>query len=237
MASGSAFTRIRDDPLAAFVLDHASLLITAASTALVAIRAMAVAGFQPETAVALLSSGGLTGLVLATIETALPMVAPAIAILLWTESARFRGSPWLSIVWGVSLPIALVVSLGASIGYLLLGIAAPVGVSLIIARRRGDPTLTPVGLALLLTPAIALALIPSGRPWFPPERITIGAETFTGYVLDESAGWTRVLVDNPRYVRIAASGSITARASCVTQTDPLWTPIGGLARRSGLPPC
>ncbi len=78
-------------------------------------------------------------------------------------------------------------------------------------------------------------------PWLPPERITVRAETFTGYVLDENTNWTKILRLRGR-IAIVQSDLITERVVCVPQI-PLPLPrstandlVNGLLERLSLVP-
>ena len=166
------------DPVLTLGLDHVSTVIAAVSSALVIFRALSVSGFRPETALVLLSSAGIPGLLLATVQTVVPFAAPWVVVLLFMEASRWDKVPaWRWGAWSVLLTAALVGALGASLAYLSVVTALVVGIRL--AEHFGRRTGVLRGAALSTAGALVLMMLTNSQPWIAPEEMTVAGATYT----------------------------------------------------------
>lgn len=213
------------DRRVALAMQHLPVLLAVGSGAVVLMRALQVADYQSTTAIAILAAGGLSGLILASVETVFipiaPLVGLGLGILLFAGRPPSK-SPWvvmtIALVWVAVVSIAI----AATPVFIVLVSFVIAGFLLRVLRRPSKPNpdsaslivlafATIVGLGMLLTTSV---------PWLPVERITTSTETFNGYVLGSSGGWTAVLKDVERIVVEIRDGDIAARVPC-TREAPL----------------
>lgn len=84
-------------------------------------------------------------------------------------------------------------------------------------RAAARPRVDAVAAGLLVTsflPLLGYAI--TDRPWVPAERLTVGRETFTGFVIESGSDWTYILLNDSRLVRIVRTGSVSERVQCAT---------------------
>lgn len=231
------------------LLDHPTLLFALVASALVIYRALLFTDFQIPAALAVLSTGGLEGVLLASAAALLPILAPAGAYLAAAELLRprdwgLRGSYWPRVgLWATALMGAYVAFSTTPMFLMVVVVGLAVwGGNLYRQVRQGlAGPLVAASFVIGVLSVLAIA------PWLPSERITIGSETFTGYVLEESTDWTQVLLPGGRLV-IASSGQVTERVVCTPQlgvafmtayaaTLELLETFAGVAQPDRAPPC
>lgn len=197
----------RDRTLPQLAREHVGLLLSAATTVLVALRVLGVSGWNPTTAAAIVQAGGATNVALAGILTAVPVVTNILLLLIvpWCYEVGLRW-PFLN-HRGAYAALAIVGLLaiaglviwpieGAVAGTLLAG--AAVGT---IRRRRGLAAPSAVGgfwgrgdVAALLALGLFYAVTELESPFYPAERLDPpDSQPFTGYVVGNRDEYTLVL--------------------------------------------
>jgi hypothetical protein len=211
------------DPIA-FATEHPALVLALVSSAVVAFRVLVFADFRIATALAILSVGGVGGVILGSVIAFLPFVAPAVATSAWLRM-RSSPAPPANAVVGAVLWVAAAGGLFLSFVMTpLVGAALFAGVALFywwLAEGEAE-------MLLGVAAGAVIGGILMGPLWLPSERISVGSQTFTGYVLGESAGWTEILRPGREFdsrIVIVRDGSITLREICA---DPSLGTVTGL---------
>jgi hypothetical protein len=235
-----------DDPLLTLAGKNVAVSLAVLSGVFVVVRLFAVAGWDKDTALALLASAGVANVLLGTAIVLIPAVAPIIAItLLDTGNAYYRvGRRALITVFLGDM--CLIASVIVSPAILLLLLAILVGSRLALPRLpwfRGRPprkrrSEDAVAYVVVLLAAYVPLVIMTGSPWLPREVIATGSTTTVGYVTSSDGQWTHVLVDHPRAVVVLDTASITVRSTCRARPDLLTATIGELfVPRTAPAPC
>jgi hypothetical protein len=210
--------------VATFLSDHLAIVTAIVTAGFVVLRVMAVARYDPEVTLALLSRSDPSVLVLGTLATMLPIWIPLALLLLDTHRVVRRnaglGSSFAVTVGFLGLATALVVMTPiASVIASALGIGAG-WLVIQVMRRRGPPS-DPVSrlrsLAIALLYINVLQVVTLTQPWLPRETVgTTSGTTMVGYVLGSESGWTSVLVEPEHSVRLIADHDIVTRSPCAS---------------------
>jgi hypothetical protein len=181
------------------------VLIGILSVAIVAIRLLGVARGDPETAYAILQDGGTGNVLIATLVSALGLLAiPASAILAYyawdtRKNARYSSTRFYQLVvaaCGMAF-IALYMAPTASI-IVSLGILVSIAVVAIVAAA--SPWSFAKWKRLLILSLVTYTVFIVGyealspTPWLPEQNITVtGQGALSGYVLSEANGRISIL--------------------------------------------
>jgi hypothetical protein len=224
--------------------EHLPLLIGLASTLLVALRLLAVAGFDEETAYGILQAAGTASIIVGAFIPVIGLIAISIGVLLImrapTEERRglFK-STFLVYAAGLALMIG---TLTAPIGGLiLLGSAMLLGtihrgILWVIARRQGKnkrakegravveqerPGFPSIGgrlIAMYSVLAIAAVVI-LAPPWMPAERISVKGDDIpiTGFILSKTPTDVVILNGASRQIAYLKTQDIVEQMPCITR--------------------
>jgi hypothetical protein len=206
------------DPLLRLTAAHPAVAIAVGSAALVVTKLVLVARLDTTTALALAMAAGPANIVLGVAIQLWPLLLVVLAIGLgwWLVRVAARGqATWLSL-----LVVALV--LLATVSFLPLVLLVP-AILLIGAdafyvsrtRRAGKEPEAPIDTFGRFLYAIAAAgLITTGGLWLPKEILTIGHQTYVGYVVAEQGTWVSVLRDEDRLLLWVRSEDVHSRQLC-----------------------
>lgn len=207
------------------LVDHPTVLLALGASAFVVFRALLFSDFKVPAAITVLAKGGLEGVLLSSAAALVPLFAPGVALL--AGIGLYRGTagraPWQRVALWTALLFAIWICV---VAVPILTVATIVGLAGWSYSAVRDQSSSTFFLATLVFAIIAMAATLS--PWLPTERITIGSQTYTGYVLEETSNWTTILRPGGRIV-IVDSGDVGDRAVCLPApagTLPLTTLVG-----------
>jgi len=204
----------------AAISNHPVFVLAIIASALVIYRALNFTNFQIPAAIAVVSKGGLEGVVTASAASLLPILAPLVVIAGIVELRAPR--VLLSQTYSGKIALWTTVLIGSYLVFVVtpLFVVAVAILSLVVIRwvlaDLGGP-INPFAAACAITALLSLVALSA---WLPPERIVVGSETFTGYVLEESASWTQILRHGGGII-LVRNGEVTNRQVCA--------PVRGLA--------
>lgn len=204
--------------LAAFAKEHVGLVVALAGVMLVSLRLLAVAAFDPSSALAVLQSLGTSDVAVGTVLTVLP-VLPHIALVALTFGIPAKQRPWREALrlWllGAFPAVAMLFSPVPEVltGF-FLGLWAVTPVVSIALRDPAGASRpeTPEGaLKWLMRGAFRIAtvyvvaqfaagVIVDRQMWLPVESVAVGGTTHVGYVLSADDRTTVLLRDSDRAV-------------------------------------
>jgi hypothetical protein len=207
--------------------DNSTAFIAILSVAVVAIRLLAVARGDPQTAYAILQIGGTGSVLIATLVSALGLLAIPVC-------ATFGFYAWRTVkntVPGSSALSTRVILLitGATVMFLIALYMSPVllllysivflGIQMLITVRASDgmaKRLILISVVVYILGIIAYEGL-SPTPWLPVQTITVaGQNPFSGYVLSQANGQTSILTSNPEGIITLPSQSITNTEQCTS---------------------
>lgn len=212
--------------LAAFADRHATLTVAALTSGVIVLRALGVADFKVETALAIVAYDGLPGLLVGTAVLLASAFAPVATTVSLYFAARQRADPRsLSfVIWGAGAATGAVLTLMVTpLLPLLIGL---LGLALIVVgeQRRGQRErprqVRVLNLGLLLMGAGLALFLTARETWWPAERVTHPGGTVVGYVLPASAGWTPILDEHDRSIRFIRPAEIIGRVPCRLDDTP-----------------
>ncbi len=205
--------------------DNSAVLIGILSVAVVAMRLLGVARGDPETAYAILQVGGTGNVLIATLVSALGLLAiPATAILgfyAW-DTRRTEQSPtrfYQLLVAACTMAfIALYMAPTASLILSVLILAPIIIIVIFAAARHWRSPRWKTLLALSVVAYIFLIVCyqaVSPTPWLPEQNITvIGRSPLTGYVLSQANDRTSILTSRGEEVLSVPSNRIQSIVQC-----------------------
>jgi hypothetical protein len=238
-------TRSYPDPIT-FATQHPTLVLALVSSAVVIFRALIWGDLRVATALALLTAGGIGGVILGSALAYLPFIVPLAGIL---SFVRLRSAPRLPDGSALRAALDWVVVTAGFLTFVMtpLFVVGFMAIMLVFIWFAADDG--PQYMLGLLAGAVLSGVV-FGPFWLPSERISIGSETFTGYVLGQSAGWTEILRPGRQFdgrVVIVRDSEITQRVVCaeanaatLTAFEALGTvseKLLGVALSVPLPPC
>ena len=207
------------------------------------IRLLAVAGYNPATASAIVSSGGYVDALLGTIIPLVPIFTPYLALLLLYFGRVISGillllaAAFMSPValarpaalhlpghdWHVAThrsPLILVIMIILAAAFAILLAVELLGVGLAAAARTAGT----VACIVLIPFVLSLVPFPLShgfyadvikQPWQPAEVITLtSGQRFIGYVLSDNGTWLVVLGEGTRTVQYYRSTQVASQQIC-----------------------
>ena len=205
--------------------DNSTAIIAVLSVAIVAIRLLAVARGDPQTAYAILQIGGTGSVLIATLVSALGLLAvPACATFgfyAWrTAGDTPSGSSILStrvILLSAGGAVMFLIALDMSPVILLLWSIVFLGIQTIIAVRVRDGREKLLILISVVVYVVGILIYEgvSPTPWLPVQTITVAEQSpFSGYILSQANGQTSILTRVPEGVITIPSQEITTIEQC-----------------------
>lgn len=201
---------------------HPGAFLTAAGSILLVLRLAGFAGWNEETALAVLTEGGTapvlvgTGLTFVTIGAQVALAVVSIAVFLTTMTARQRLWTWLT-----GIPLVAVCAFAPEAGYALaatgMWLLVPVGYHL-TPNARANPLVRHVAaavMALSVAGVVGLGMlgIVIGNPWLPEETVRLAdGSVETGFVL--KSGTDVVIVRAHDRLVVHRPGPMRARVIC-----------------------
>lgn len=218
------------------------------------IRLLIVADYNPDTAAAIVSSGGYVDTLLGTIIPLVPIFTPYLALALLFFNRLIPGilmllaaalmSPiylarpaalhlpahdWYSATHRSPLILAVMIALAAAFAILLVVELMGLGFA-VVARTAGTVAaiaLLPLVMSVVpfpLTNAFYTAVIK--QPWLPAEVITLSSgQQFVGYVLSDNGTWLVVLSEVTRTVHYYRSPQVASQQICQITQSPSRPPL------------
>lgn len=201
----------RPPSLADRVMDHLGLIVSAAALAFIALRILAVAGWNVDTATAIIQRGGAANVTLATVVSSLPLLVNGLAGLAAGATARriYLHEDLKSLLWAV-VPLLVAalffVSLAMTSAFLLLPLVGR------LLRPREDRESTKgvddavktVATASFAAVTTVLVLAFATVPYLPLEELQLPDEVRVGYVIGEDPDRIYFLTPGPA-TRIAST--------------------------------
>ncbi len=177
-------------------------LLTTILPVYLAIRILAVSGWDREVALEVVRMQGVSGIAEAALTTlfteiltALFMIAVGLVIALWRDDLPVAGlALCVAIATGLLVPLSIMLGAALVVLAVVLLRFAPQS-----SRWMWIPVVVSAGAGLL---ALVLVVIPwLVSPWLPHERVVSErGEVYDGYVLGDEGGFTSVLEDRTRLV-------------------------------------
>lgn len=218
------------------VKEHLGLVVGLGSAVFISLRVLVVAGFDRETAYAILATQGTATVVLGALLpflTGIPAVTGLVFIAHWALSDSLRRR-WKRLAAGLALVLfgGLFFTLTSALilaGYALIS-AIVLGCLTEYARHRrrssatagpgragsGHPRLPKLGPFLVINCGmVAAVLCFSSNPWLPLEHVRSGQDEYIGFVLQASDNELVVLEKSPRGVA-RIRGEDIIRTYCIT---------------------
>jgi hypothetical protein len=218
------------------------------------IRLLIVAGYNPATALAILSSGGYVDTLLGAIIPLVPLFAPYLALVLlffnrvilailtilatafMTPVATTRAAAlhlaradWQSVTHRGLLAIIVMAVLGLVFVFLLTLVFLGPG---FVAGVRTVATVACIALIPFVATIYPFPLSNQfytgvlKQPWLPAQVITlVSGPKVTGYVLSDNGTWVVVLDDPTRTVHYYRSAQVAARQICQIRPAPPRPPL------------
>lgn len=196
--------------------EHLGLAVAGVLTLMTLLRTLAIANYDPVTALAVLQERGLVDVVSATLLSIgywVPLLVLYVgdvrlrrehewkAVLLALVLGAFLWPFWVLVLFGVPLVIIEVVGF---IGRLRDRDRS--------GRFYGEPRFRRSGIAALVVVALIPLLQP--LPWMPAERLTIQGRQVTGYVLSDEGTRLSILRETDRAVVYLDAVDLTDRELC-----------------------
>lgn len=218
------------------------------------IRLLIVADYNPDTALAIVSSGGYVDTLLGTIIPLVPIFAPYLALVLLFFNRvipailMLLATAFMSPVviarpvalalpgqdWDVVVhrpPGVLVIMGGLAVLFALLLLFELTGLGVAVVAR----TLATIACIALIPFMARLYPFPLSngfytglikQPWLPAEAITLtSGQRFTGYVLSDNGTWLVVLADSTRTIHYYRSAQVTGQRICQIEPRPRTQPL------------
>ena len=221
-------------------VEHIGIILSASLFAIISLRILGVADWDATVALAIVQSGGVTDVALASALSSAPTL---VSLALVVMAARFCTAilerrvdywSWAPALYGLLLVLFLVPT-----SY-LIGVAALIAISFAVRgsleRRRGqeghgvrNPYSPAERRAWLISVLGGQIMIASMTAWLPSESLSInGGDAFAGYVVSDDAGMVTVLRDegSPKIERVDAES--VERSYCEESTSWPWRPLIGL---------
>jgi len=202
--------------------EHLTLIVGAGSTAIVMMRLLAVADFDPETAFAILQSVGTTTVVIGTLLASIWVVVAFAGMAIMRYFVQHGINSWRRAAFDRAI----------FVGSIVILLTAPTAAALLviimaIMWMRVRRTCTEVGKEsvkparafgeFVLGIAIALVILLGAYPWIPLERISVStqAKAHVGYVLRADSETIVVLDDKRRRIEyLERKGLTVSRELC-----------------------
>jgi hypothetical protein len=207
------------------------------------IRLLIVADYNPQTASAIVSSGGYVDTLLGTIIPLVPLFTPYLALLLLffnrvipailtllaaafmspvaltpPAARHLPGGDWYLVTHRNVLILVVMIILAVAFGVVL--VLEVMGLGFAVAAR----TVGTVACIALIPFVLTLYPFPLSnefytglmkQPWLPAEVITpTSGSAFTGYVLSDNGTWLVVLSDGTRTIHYYRSAQIVSQQIC-----------------------
>jgi hypothetical protein len=200
----------------AWLKDNSAVIITVLSVTVVAIRLLAVSLGDPATAYAILQTGGVGTVLVATLVSTVGLLAiPFWLILALYRANRDSSSIQGNIISGARYILFFVALYMSPILYLGVGILlfALLMTFFRSEEERVNPLITFA--SGLLVAVLLSSVVLSPIPWLPSQAISVaGEKPFSGYVLSQANGETYILTASPEGVISVASQKILASEQC-----------------------
>lgn len=205
--------------------DNSTAFIALLSVVVVAIRLLAVARGDPQTAYAILQIGGTGSVLIATLVSTLGLLAIPVSATFgfyaWrTAKDTAAGSSILStqfILFVAGATVMFLIALYMSpVLYLLYSIVF-LGIQMFIAVRSSggrEKLFLLISVVLYILGIIVYEGL-SPTPWLPVQTVTVaGQNPFSGYILSQANGQTSILTSDPEGIITLPSQSITTTEQC-----------------------
>lgn len=224
------FGKPPDDPLLDALRANPTLAIAALTAGLSVARLMVVSRFQPETALALLQSGGIGGLLIAFGITGIPAVSPFVASTVTSVAYDlYHEGRRALLMASLALSLIVVAVITAPAWLLALAVAAEIASRSALkirkdrwARKHGAGEWTkdhPFARYVLPLISIVSVQLFVGQPWFPSEIVHFtDGTTSVVYVVSEESGWASLMTADDRLVLRVPTSSIDSRVVCSFRT-------------------
>lgn len=224
-------------------MEHLGIILSAALFAIVSVRVLGVADWDPTVALAIVQSGGAANVALASALSSAPAFV-SLALVIWTANFCVavlgrRVSYWS---WAPALYGLLLVPYLVPVAY-LIGAALLIAISFAVRsslERRGNPkqgVQNPYSAAerraWLISVLGSQILAASMTVWLPSESLSInGSEAFVGYVVSDDGATATILreVGPPKIQRVDAESVV--RSYCERSKSWPWRPLVGLGKSS-----
>lgn len=235
---------------------HTGLILAGATSLLICLKILAVAGWDSTTAFGILSTSGTTNVLTGSLLAVLPVLyaylfvyaTPRIEQELKRRTPVERSAAFLLGVWPLMLLIVILPAYMLAMVLAILLTWAIIRAWLARAMKRRGASKTnkkPVKGELpsrFEVASVALAgviFVSSGSlatPWLPAEVVSIGAKQQTVYVLDKSGGVAVVLLANNRKLQQIDLNALTGE---YCQRGPRWLadPAVALLAQPRYPSC
>lgn len=207
------------------VLNHLGLVVATGSVLLVATRLLAVSGYSPTTATAVLQAQGTAPVIVGSLIDFWPLIAVGtLGVILGARRHHvvrsLRGARALLTLAGLCWIVFLVPALFTAVLFLAYLTARLIG----RLRHVGPASPGAARLAPAATAATAILLLGMGvavnpTPWLPAERMEIDQQPpLVGYVLADTGTSLLVLVDDDRRVVRLPADEVPSRGLCRVRT-------------------
>lgn len=209
-------------PVRKIIANHFALVATTALFVFVAIRILVVAGMQPPTALAIMSSAGAVQVTLGVMVASF-WVLPALGFLIgvkWLILAR--GEPGQGAMGLIALSfISMILFAPWKSALMITALAIALEASdFVFERWRGINRDLVSGSGMMVLALAFFVFLASPAVWLPAEVLTVQEEDssehtqIVGYVLNDSEGWASILTEATRVVLRVSSTSVKQRDIC-----------------------
>ncbi|MEX0826234.1 MAG: hypothetical protein WD184_05735 [Acidimicrobiia bacterium] len=223
------------------VRDHPALVGTTVVFAVVVLKVLAVAEFQPGVASAILGYSDTVVVVLGVLTFTVPLMA-AFAFVRYMarplpkdQPARaweLAPAPFYGAAFFYTATVPMLV--GLVVGWLSGFAIGRWRRSRDRAGRGSTASITALSIMLFF---LAVLVVFGDAMWLSAERIdTADGEHVVGYVLDQGEGWITILIDETRLIVQIRSDDVEARRPCAADSQPRSRTISQIIGGSMGPP-
>ncbi|MCK5926958.1 MAG: hypothetical protein KAG80_02065 [Nocardioides sp.] len=210
--------------IAGHLREHLGLLVSAGAFAFIALRILATAGWDVDTATAIIQRGGAADVALATTVSSLPLVAHG--LLGFTAGATAHNIYYrLPLAWALTAPVLATCFLLIDVAMILFFAALPLFAWALRKRHSGNVSDSASRRPRSATPALVtlvtiLFVTFAAVPYLPLEALETEDDVQVGYVIGEDGSRLYFLEDGPAHRVESLALDAMSRSLC--RREPRW---------------